>query len=61
MSDATIWSITLESSIATLEASFTLVYYVYSTGHWPLLQNFFALNQGQTLDDRMKTELSFQL
>jgi hypothetical protein len=32
VSDATIWSVTLESSITILEASFTLFYFVYSTG-----------------------------
>jgi hypothetical protein len=32
VSDATIWSITLESSIVTLEASFSLGHYVYNTG-----------------------------
>ncbi len=32
VSDAPIWSITLESSIMILEASFTLIYHVYSTG-----------------------------
>jgi hypothetical protein len=32
VNDATIWSITLESSIAILEASFTLIYDAYSTG-----------------------------
>jgi hypothetical protein len=31
-SDATIWSITLESSITILEASFTLICDVYGTG-----------------------------
>jgi hypothetical protein len=31
-SDATIWSVTLESSIIVLEASFTLINDVYSTG-----------------------------
>jgi hypothetical protein len=31
-SDATIWSITLELSSTVLEASFTLIYNVYSTG-----------------------------
>ncbi len=31
VSDATIWSITVESSIVILEASFTLSYDVYST------------------------------
>jgi hypothetical protein len=32
VSDSTIWSVTLELSITTLEASFTLIYDVYSTG-----------------------------
>jgi hypothetical protein len=32
VSDATIWSITLESSITILQASFTLICDVYSTG-----------------------------
>jgi len=32
VSDATIWSIILELSIIILDASFTLVYDVYSTG-----------------------------
>jgi hypothetical protein len=32
LSDGTIWSIMLESSIMILEASFTLIYDVYSTG-----------------------------
>ncbi len=32
VSDATIWSITLELSITILEASFTLIYYVYGIG-----------------------------
>ncbi len=32
VSEATIWSITLESSITILEASFTLIYNVTSTG-----------------------------
>jgi hypothetical protein len=32
VSDATIWNITLELSIMILEASFTLIYYAYSTG-----------------------------
>jgi hypothetical protein len=32
VSDAKIWSFTLESSNMILEASFTLIYYVYSTG-----------------------------
>ncbi len=32
VSDATIWSIALESSSMTLEALFTLIYDVYSTG-----------------------------
>ncbi len=31
VSDATIWSITLESLIMTLEVPFTLIYDVYST------------------------------
>jgi hypothetical protein len=31
MSDATIWSITLEPSITILEVSFTLIYDAYST------------------------------
>ncbi len=32
VSDATICSITLESSITILQASFTLIYDIYSTG-----------------------------
>ncbi len=32
VSDATIWSITLESSITTLEGLFVLIYDVYTTG-----------------------------
>ncbi len=32
VSDATIWSVTLKSSITNLELSFTLIYDVYSTG-----------------------------
>jgi hypothetical protein len=32
VSDATIWSITLELSIMILDESFTIIYYVYSTG-----------------------------
>ncbi len=32
VSDTKIWSITLELSIMILEASFTLIYDVYSTG-----------------------------
>jgi hypothetical protein len=32
VSDATIWNIALESSITILEASFSLIYDVYSTG-----------------------------
>ncbi len=32
LSDATIWSIALESSIMILEASFTLIFYIYSIG-----------------------------
>jgi hypothetical protein len=32
VSDATIWSGTLESSIMISEASFTLIYDLYSTG-----------------------------
>jgi hypothetical protein len=32
VSDVTIWSATLESSVTILEASFTLIYEVYSTG-----------------------------
>ncbi len=32
MSDATIWSVTLEPSITILDASFTLIYNVYGTG-----------------------------
>ncbi len=32
VSDATIWSITLDSSITILEASFALIYDVYGTG-----------------------------
>jgi hypothetical protein len=32
VSDATIWSVTLESSITILELSFTLIYNVYNTG-----------------------------
>jgi hypothetical protein len=32
MSNVTIWNITLESSIMILEASFTLIYDVYSAG-----------------------------
>jgi hypothetical protein len=31
VSDATIWSVTLESSIMILEASFALIYEVYNT------------------------------
>jgi len=31
VSDATIWSVTLELSITILEASFTLIYDVYNT------------------------------
>ncbi len=47
VSDASIWSVTLESSIMFLEALFTLLYDVYSTGvsnddlyifkYWPLV------------------------
>ncbi len=33
VSDATIWSIALESSIMILEASFLLIYDVYGTGN----------------------------
>jgi hypothetical protein len=32
LSDTTIWSVTLESSITIVEASFTLICEVYSTG-----------------------------
>jgi hypothetical protein len=32
VSDATIWGVTLESSITTPEVSFTIIYDVYSTG-----------------------------
>ncbi len=32
LSDATIWSVALESSIVILEASFTLIFDVYSRG-----------------------------
>ncbi len=32
VSDGTIWSITLELSITILDASFTLIYHVHSTG-----------------------------
>ncbi len=32
VSDTTIWRVTLESSITILEASFSLIYDVYSTG-----------------------------
>jgi hypothetical protein len=32
VSDATIWSVTVESSITILEAPFTVFYDVYSTG-----------------------------
>ncbi len=32
VSDAAIWSVILESSITILEAPFTLIYDVYSTG-----------------------------
>ncbi len=32
VSDATIWSVTLDSSITILEASFTLIYVVYTIG-----------------------------
>ncbi len=38
LSDATIWSVTLELSITILEASFTLIYNVYSTGRDPYLR-----------------------
>jgi len=49
VSDATIWSVTLESSITILEASFTLIYDVYSTGI--------------TYDDRtmFKTQATYEL
>ncbi len=32
LSDATIWSVTLEMSIMNLEVSFSSIYVVYSTG-----------------------------